>query len=1244
MTLVMPTSFSTANQAIAQTSSNPIVLENQNAGTSGWQLHQPGFNVADDATGQIAAYASTTSVNKDEQIAFHVSVNTAQTFRMDFYRMGWYGGLGGRLMQSVTSLNGITQPTCPLDANTGLVECQWSKAYTLTVPTTWTTGIYMIKLTNQQNFQYQFTFVVRDDSRVAAFIYQQPVLTYAAYNNWPEGTSKGKSLYNYNSTGANTVAGTPRAVKVSLNRPGLGQFHDGIDNSDTTWENYLVYFLEREGYDVSYSSNIDTHLNGARLLNYKAFFSTGHDEYWTKEMFDSVEAARAARVNLAFWGANNAYWQVRLEPDSNGVPNRTVVGYKESSALDPEPNNALKTTLFRNVGRPEQTLIGVQYTTDNAAIGILPFTVQNSASPFYAGSGLANGTQVPSMIGYEVDKLFSEFTQPISQSYTVLGTSPFTSTAGVGTISQAVMWQHTSNAWVFGSGTMAWSWPLSRAGNENAGIQQLTRNILTQLGQTSSPPPTPTSGPSPTPSPVPPGQCPFPAVGVSDDFNRADGTSLLGPWFGGISNFAIASNQLSINGTGDSIMAWNNLLGSNQEASVKIVAFSPSSAAIRLALKVQDGSFGNPHILVGYLPSQNRIQVLTYDPVVGFLERGSFAVTLQPGDVLGARALSTGSLEAYRNGTKIVSVDISNWVNNDVGGFSGLWATSAAGTLLDDYSAGNVVCNITATPTSTPGAASATPTSTPLPSTATATPTPTSTPLPGTATATPTPTSTPTTVPATATATPTKTTTPTQTPPPTSATVCSVATSRYTGSDNGYTLNGSQMSGTTRQKLVSLANFGPSGTVNKTIQIVDGFATSGSITAANLAQCQVFFLGGFPVGTFTATEINALKTWSNNGGRVLLGCSRSTGSFTYTSDVCAQWGYAMATGNTNPNVPTNPAGTTHPIFNGPFGTVASFNQGGSVQASFSTLPASGSTVLARDSQSRATVVIDTATSDVLISDVDIITALGGVSTGGSISNNNDRVVANLFAFLINTTPPAPTATPTLTRTPTATPVTLRTFSNAANVVIPVNAKDAGPASPYPSSITVSGMSGNIRKVTVKLKGLAHTYTSDMDFLLVGPAGQKLLLMSDVGDGFSISGVTLTFDNSATASLPETTRVQSGTYKPTNYVGNNSGTSDSFPSPAPAAPFGSTLSIFNSTNPNGIWRLYIYDDTKTDGGSMSQGWEMTVDTSATGVQSVAIAAEEPQQPDVVDEGVSLPVPLKLGAEFETTYIFLPLVQR
>src|SRR5205823_4340324 len=139
----------------------------------------------------------------------------------------------------VGRLNGIKQADCPQDAQTGLIECQWTVGYTLAVPTSWTTGIYLAKLTNAQHFQSYIIFTVRDDSRVADFLYQQPVLTYQAYNNYPADNNRGKSIYDFNSYGPLTGLGTQRAVKVSFDRPyGGGGGYDGGGHfaADQWWE------------------------------------------------------------------------------------------------------------------------------------------------------------------------------------------------------------------------------------------------------------------------------------------------------------------------------------------------------------------------------------------------------------------------------------------------------------------------------------------------------------------------------------------------------------------------------------------------------------------------------------------------------------------------------------------------------------------------------------------------------------------------------------------------------------------------------------------------------------------------------------------------------------------------------------------------------------------------------------------------------------------------------------------------
>src|SRR5881296_4286654 len=273
---------------------NPIVLENQQPGSTGW-LWSPG---GDDATGQIKGYASATSVKQNESITLYVTVNPAQTYTIDFYRLGWYAGAGGRLRLHVDSLGGVQQPPCDSDPTTGLIACNWAPSYTVTIPSDWTSGVYAALLTNAQGYQNYVMFVVRDD-RPAPFLYQQSVMTYQAYNNYPNDGQTGKSLYAYNSYGANTIAGDRRAVNVSFDRPytshGAGDFPN--------WELQLVWWLERTGYDVTYSTEIDTHANGGSLLNRKGVIVGGHAEYWSKEMFDAFEAARGAGVNSAFFGA-----------------------------------------------------------------------------------------------------------------------------------------------------------------------------------------------------------------------------------------------------------------------------------------------------------------------------------------------------------------------------------------------------------------------------------------------------------------------------------------------------------------------------------------------------------------------------------------------------------------------------------------------------------------------------------------------------------------------------------------------------------------------------------------------------------------------------------------------------------------------------------------------------------------------------------------------------------------------------
>ncbi|WP_128575154.1 S8 family serine peptidase [Microcystis panniformis] len=175
--------------------------------------------------------------------------------------------------------------------------------------------------------------------------------------------------------------------------------------------------------------------------------------------------------------------------------------------------------------------------------------------------------------------------------------------------------------------------------------------------------------------------------------------------------------------------------------------------------------------------------------------------------------------------------------------------------------------------------------------------------------------------------------------------------------------------------------------------------------------------------------------------------------------------------------------------------------------------------------------------------------------------------------------------------------TLPIFSNPNPITIP----DSGSSTPYPSTINVSGLSGNINSLKVTLTNLSHTWPDDIDVLLVGPTGTKALLMSDVGGSSGVNNVTLTFDPTATSSLPDSGLITSGSYKATDFE-----TGDFFNAPAPGGPYGTDFSVFNGINPNGTWSLYVVDDAGGDSGTIAGGWSLNIGTGGGSTKTISIA--------------------------------------
>jgi hypothetical protein len=473
LVLLWQTNVSSAQPALKTALvSNPIVSENRKAGSTGWQMGGPGYQLADDASGQIKGYASATSVLPGQQINLLVTVDPPQAWTMNIYRIGWYKGLGGRLVRTVTRRSGITQPPCPADRSTGLVECDWSVSYKLVVPTTWMTGVYVALLTNAQNYQNYIVFVVRSN-QPADILFQLPVNTYQAYNDYPEHTF-GKSLYDPGSSGPPTVAGD-RAVEVSFDRPYTWDGAGDLFKFDA----YFIWWMESRGYDVAYSTDIDTHERPDSLSRYRAFVSEGHDEYWSKGMFDAAERARDAGVNLAFFGGNDIYWQVRYAPSSRGVRDRVLVCYKDAS-LDPI-QGPTTTVQWRDppVNRPEQTLLGVQtqYTPGSTND---PYVVKDASSWVFGSTGMRSGDSVPGMVGYEYDHYQSGIPLPPA-SVDYVSESPIPEAQermGIFDVANSALYRAASGAWVFAAGTVQWAWGLSKPGVADWRIGQITRNIL----------------------------------------------------------------------------------------------------------------------------------------------------------------------------------------------------------------------------------------------------------------------------------------------------------------------------------------------------------------------------------------------------------------------------------------------------------------------------------------------------------------------------------------------------------------------------------------------------------------------------------------------------------------------------------------------------------------------------------------------------------------------------------------------
>ena len=503
------------------TPANEIVAENCQPGSppTEWDVNGSG-----DPT--IQGFGHDISVNLGESIHFRINTDSTD-YRIDIYRMGYYGGMGARRIATVEPSVPLPQeqPDCFRDDVTHLVDCgNWSVSASWQVPADATSGIYFARLVREDpepstwrvdNSQADpvekpppsphaygalglgrlanalveprashIYFIVRDDAGGSDLLFQTADTAWQAYNRWGDTSTYGT----FDPTNPR-----PRAYKASYNRPFETRAYRAV-NLVFQAEYPMVRWLEANGYDVSYFTGVDSDRRGEEIRKHTIFLSVGHDEYWSGNQRANVEAARAAGVHLAFFSGNEVFWKIRWEDSFEGssTPYRTLVTYKEThdgAKIDPledvwtgtwrdsrpfnpegpQPENALTGTIFTvNAWRNDPLMVPADY-------GRLRFWRNTEVAELQPGE---TAVLLKGLLGHEWDEDLDNGFRPaglIRLSETTIDNVRYIQDHGSvydsGTATHHLtLYRHESGALVFGAGTVQWSWGLDAHHDTETGM------------------------------------------------------------------------------------------------------------------------------------------------------------------------------------------------------------------------------------------------------------------------------------------------------------------------------------------------------------------------------------------------------------------------------------------------------------------------------------------------------------------------------------------------------------------------------------------------------------------------------------------------------------------------------------------------------------------------------------------------------------------------------------------------------
>jgi len=428
--------------ATSATAANPVQRENSRPGNPGWEIPAGAGTV-------ISGYASETSVAPGQGFHLHVAAPPGSRYRVLVYRLGWYRGVGGRLIMCVpgcrSSKAAIAQPSpAAADSVTGLFRAPWRVTDRVEIPADAVSGYYEAKLEivggADAGAMGSVPLIVRQSpvAPASAVLVQVPVNTWEAYNRWG-----GKSLYQFGTS--------MHAVEVSFDRPFDQQlFYNMVTKLELPW----VRFLERSGIDVSYQTDVDTDRAPGSLLQHRLVFAIGHDEYWTQRMRDAFNRALALSTNLMF-GSDSDDWRMRY-----AAGGRTIVEWRDPS-IDPVHNRRLDNGFFGTFGEPECALMGVQHQwaaqRDLTAPPTSYTIVGPSSDPWLVAAGLAPGDVIPGVAGYEWDSLIPGC---FAGQVVPLMTAFLPGSNGVRHSADMVRATAPSGGRVFAMGTMELAWAL----------------------------------------------------------------------------------------------------------------------------------------------------------------------------------------------------------------------------------------------------------------------------------------------------------------------------------------------------------------------------------------------------------------------------------------------------------------------------------------------------------------------------------------------------------------------------------------------------------------------------------------------------------------------------------------------------------------------------------------------------------------------------------------------------------------